>query len=112
MAGPRLAADPGWRQSSFCGVLLLARHRPRSPREGVARGKPHMGSNRRQRRVEPTEDWEQIELLCAWPEQRDYELIRPSVLFGSQASERAKETGAASERTLQRRVVRFGAEGM
>jgi hypothetical protein len=24
-----------------------------------------MGSNRR--RVEPTEDWEQIELLCGWP---------------------------------------------
>jgi putative transposase len=71
-----------------------------------------MGSNRRRRRVEPAEDWEQIELLCAWPEQRNYELIRPSVLFGSQASERAKETGAASERTLQRRVVRFGAEGM
>jgi len=40
-----------------------------------------MGSNRRRRRVEPTEDWEQIELLCAWPEQTDYELIRPSVLF-------------------------------
>jgi putative transposase len=71
-----------------------------------------MGSNRRRRRVEPAEDWEQIELLCASPEQRNYELIRPSVLFGSQASERAKETGAASERTLQRRVVRFGAEGM
>ena len=71
-----------------------------------------MGSNRRRRRVEPTEDWEQIELLCAWPEQRDYELIRPSVLFGTSASERAKETGAASERTLQRRVARFDAEGM
>jgi putative transposase len=67
-------------------------------------------SNRR--RVEPTEDWEQIELLCAWPEQREYELLRPSVLFGSPASERAKETGAVSERTLQRRVVRFEAEGM
>ena len=71
-----------------------------------------MGSNRCRRRVEPAEDWVQIELLCAWPEQRNYELIRPSVLFGSQASERTKETGAASERTLQRRVVRFGAEGM
>jgi hypothetical protein len=28
-----------------------------------------MGSNRR--RVEPTEDWEQIELLFAWPEVMD-----------------------------------------
>ena len=71
-----------------------------------------MGSTWRRRRVEPTEDWEQIELLCGWPEQRNYELIRPIVLFGSPASERAKETAAASERTLQRRVVRFEAEGM
>jgi hypothetical protein len=72
-----------------------------------------MGSNGRgRRRVEPTEDWEQIELLCGWLEQRDYELIRPLVLFGSPAAERASETGAASERTLQRRVARFDAEGM
>lgn len=71
-----------------------------------------MGSNRRRRHVEPTEDWEQIQLLCSWPEQRDYELIRPSVLFGSPASERPEETGAVSEHTLQRRVVRFEAEGM
>jgi putative transposase len=71
-----------------------------------------MGSNRCRRRVEPTNDWEQIKLLCGWPEQRDYELIRPLVLFGSPASERASETSAASERTLQRRVVRFDAEGM
>src|SRR5215218_9810997 len=34
------------------------------------------------------------------------------VLFGSPASERAKETGAASERSLQRRAARFEAEGM
>jgi putative transposase len=70
-----------------------------------------IGSGRR-RRVEPTDDWEQIELLCGWPEQRDYELIRPLVLFGSSASGRAKETGAVSERTLQRRTARFHAEGM
>jgi hypothetical protein len=44
-------------------------------------------------------------------QQRDYELIRPLVLFGGPASERAAEAaGAASERTLQRRVARF--EGM
>jgi len=64
------------------------------------------------RRVEPTDEWEQIELLCAWPEQRDYELIRPMALFRVPASERAGETGAASERTLQRRLARFEAEGM
>jgi len=71
-----------------------------------------MGENGRRRRVEPTDEWEQIELLCAWPEQRDYELIRPLVLFGGPAAERATETGAVSERTLQRRVLRFEAEGM
>ncbi|MDP9456467.1 MAG: helix-turn-helix domain-containing protein [Actinomycetota bacterium] len=72
-----------------------------------------MGSNgRTRRRVEPTEDWQQIELLCGWPEQRDYELIRPLVLFGSPAAGRASETGTASERTLQRKASRFDAEGM
>ena len=70
-----------------------------------------MHENGRRRRVESTDEWEQIELLCGWPEQRDYELIRPLVLFCSPASERAEETGAASERTLQRRVVRFDAGG-
>ena len=59
-----------------------------------------MGRNGRRLHVGSTEDWEQIELLCGWPEQRDYELIRPMVLFGGPASERAAEaTGAASERT-------------
>jgi transposase len=71
-----------------------------------------MDENGRRRRVEPAEEWEQIELLCGWPEQRDYELIRPLVLFGSPASERARESDAASERTLQRRVARFDVEGM
>jgi hypothetical protein len=63
-----------------------------------------MDEARRRRLVGPTGDWEQLELLCLWPEQRDYELIRPLVLFGSPAAERADETGAASERTLQRRA--------
>ncbi len=71
-----------------------------------------MGSNRRRRRVEPTDEWEQTELLCGWPEQREYEIVRPLVLFGSSAAQRAAETGAGSERTLQRRVARFDAEGM
>lgn len=71
-----------------------------------------MGSNRRRRQVEPTDEWGQIELLCGWPEQRDYELIRPLVLFGRPAAEHALETGAASERTLQRKAAHFDAEGM
>jgi transposase len=73
-----------------------------------------MTSRPRRRRVEPTDElrWEQIELLCGWPEQRDYELIRPLVLFGSSSDERSRETGASSGRTLRRRAARFEAEGM
>jgi putative transposase len=71
-----------------------------------------MESGPRRRRVEPTEEWEQVELLCGWPEQRDYELIRPLVLFGASADGRARETGEASGRTLRRRAARFEAEGM
>jgi two-component system, LytTR family, sensor kinase len=33
--------------------------------------------------VEPTDEWEQIELLCGWPEQREYEIVRPLVLFAN-----------------------------
>ena len=71
-----------------------------------------MGEDGRRRRVEPTEYWEQIGLLCGWPEQRDYELIRPLVLFGESADERSWDTGAASGRTLQRLAKRFDAEGI
>jgi putative transposase len=71
-----------------------------------------MTSRPRRRRVESTNEWEQVELLCAWPEQRDYELIRPLVLFGSPVDGRADETGAFSARTLRRKAARFEAEGM
>ena len=37
---------------------------------------------RKRRRVDPTHEWEQVEFLCAWEEQRDYERIGPLVLFG------------------------------
>ncbi|HZF58664.1 MAG TPA: hypothetical protein VEZ19_09330 [Rubrobacter sp.] len=69
-----------------------------------------MESSRRRRRVEPTDEWEQIELLCGWPEQRAYELIRPMVLFGAPANGRSEETGASSGRTLRRnmKIVVFG----
>ena len=58
-----------------------------------------MGSNRRsRRRVEPTDEWEQIELLCAWPEQRDLRahpspgavrFARPGALVGDRRRLRA-----------------------
>jgi transposase len=66
---------------------------------------------RRRRRVEPTDDWEQLEMLCAWEEQREYERIRPLVLFGESVPERAAQT-VTSERTLYRRIAGFGEGGM
>src|SRR3712207_3506696 len=70
-----------------------------------------MGGRRRRSPAEHTDEWEQVELLCGWPEQRDYELIRPLVLFGDPVTERAEETGT-SERALYRRTSAFEAEGM
>src|SRR5918998_763882 len=66
---------------------------------------------RRRRRTDPTDDWEQLELLCAWDEQREYERIRPLVLFGEPVPERALQTGI-SERTLYRRIAGFEKDGM
>ena len=60
-----------------------------------------MTSRPRRWRIEPTDEWEQVEFLCGWPEQRDYELIRPLVLFGAPADGRSQETGASSGRTLR-----------
>lgn len=60
---------------------------------------------RRRRRVEPADEWEQLELLCAWEEQVEYEQIRPLVLFGGSVPERVRQTGA-SERTLYRKPRR------
>lgn len=62
-------------------------------------------------RIEPTDDWHQLQLLLDWPEQIAYELIRPVVLFGLSPAERAKETGSAV-RTLYRKADRFDAYGM
>ena len=69
-------------------------------------------AGRRRRRVEPTEEWDQIELLLKWPEQREYELLRPIVVFGGSVAGRARETEAASERTLRRKADLFDEDGM
>lgn len=61
---------------------------------------------RRRRPVDPTDDWEQLELLCFWEAQREYERIRPLVLFGRPVPERSTETGA-SERVLYRKISAF-----
>ena len=68
--------------TTYPGSLLIAMTLLGSD-EGSARGVEFV-----RRGVEPTENCEQIELLCAWPERRDYVLIRPSMLFGSPASGR------------------------
>jgi putative transposase len=62
-------------------------------------------------RTEPTEDWSQLQLHLAWPEQVSYELIRPVVLFGASPAERAKQTGVP-ERTIYRKADRFDIQGM
>jgi hypothetical protein len=61
-------------------------------------------------RVAPTDDWQQLQLLVNWPEQLAYELIRPIVLFGFTAAERATQTGT-SERSLRRGGQRFDGTG-
>ncbi len=70
-----------------------------------------MSARRRRRRVEPTEEWEGLLPLFEWPEQENYEVIRPLVLFGESVAGRAKETGV-SERSLYRGLDRFEASGM
>ncbi|MDP9358109.1 MAG: helix-turn-helix domain-containing protein [Chloroflexota bacterium] len=62
-------------------------------------------------RRQPTDDWQQLRLLVASPEQETYELLRPLVLFGQPVRARARETGVP-ERTLRRKVARFAAAGM
>jgi putative transposase len=66
---------------------------------------------RKRKRLEPTHDWKQLVPLFEWPEQKNYEVIRPLVLFGESVGERAEEIGL-SERTLYRRVEGFEREGM
>ncbi|MDP9364093.1 MAG: helix-turn-helix domain-containing protein, partial [Chloroflexota bacterium] len=69
-----------------------------------------MGAPKRVR-IDPTDDWQQLRLRVRFPEQETYELLRPIVLFGQPAAERAQATGV-SDRTLDRTADRFDAEGM
>lgn len=66
---------------------------------------------RKRKLREPTNDWQEIQQYTLWPEQEQYERLRPIVLFGQTAAERAKETGA-SERTLLYQANLFEQEGM
>jgi putative transposase len=65
----------------------------------------------KRQRIEPTDDWQQLQLRVQFPEQRAYELIRPVVLFDHTPAERARHTGTP-ERTLYRHAARFATDGM
>lgn len=70
---------------------------------------------RQRQPIEPTDDWQQLQLLTQFPEQLGYELLRPVVLFGLSPAERARHAQrapSAPQRTLYRRAARFEAEGM
>jgi transposase len=74
---------------------------------GVATGM----ARRTRQRIPATDDWQQLELLCDTPGQRFYEVIRPVLLFGQPAAERAAET-ATHLRSLQRYLAGFEANGL
>src|SRR6266852_8488841 len=63
--------------------------------------------NRRER----TDEWASIKQWTLWPEQALYEQIRPLVLFGETAGERAKEIDVP-QRTLARKADEFERSGM
>lgn len=66
---------------------------------------------RERRRVEQTNDWQQIRQLFWWPEQEEYEKFRQPVLFGTSIAERAEEVGV-SESTLRRNIEDFRTNGI
>src|SRR3712207_3621167 len=71
-----------------------------------------MGGDGRRSRVEPTDEWEQLALLCRWPEQRAYEEIRPLTLFGASVSRARSRDGLRRAYTLpQARPLRVGGHG-
>ncbi len=60
---------------------------------------------------EHTEDWQTIQQYTLWPEQTAYELLRPVVLFGDPAIQRAQETGEPRT-SLERKADAFDEQGM
>jgi hypothetical protein len=69
-----------------------------------------MPSPKRPRR-ERTEKWQDIQQWTLWPEQELYEQIRPLILFGQTAGERAKEINAP-QCMLSRKADEFERYGM
>ena len=86
----------------------------RNSRRGGDRRRANGGgplAARKRLRIEPTDDRQQPRLRVRFPEQESYELLRPLVLLGQTAAERARATGV-SERTLDRKADRFDAVGV
>jgi hypothetical protein len=63
------------------------------------------------RRVELTEEWAELELLPEWPEQVEYERIRPAVVFGGAVAKRSRQI-KTPETTLRRWIANFETEGI
>jgi hypothetical protein len=59
----------------------------------------------KQVRVKPTDNWEQLKLVCGWLEQERYEEICPLALFGSAVVQYAMEGGPSSSTLYLERVV-------
>ena len=55
-------------------------------------------SGTRRRRVEHTDDWQELLPLFDWPEQEAYEELRPLVLFGDAVAERPQKPELPSGR--------------
>jgi hypothetical protein len=66
----------------------------------------------KQVRVEPTDNWEQLKLLCGWLEQERYEEIRPLALFGSAVVQYAMEGSVSSSTLYLRRVLVCFSKGL
>jgi DNA-directed RNA polymerase specialized sigma24 family protein len=68
-------------------------------------------ANRRRARIIPTDSWPELQPLLLFPDQEDYEVIRPVVLFGFTPLERSQETGV-SARSIYRKAQRFEQHGL
>ena len=62
-------------------------------------------------KIEHTENFQQIQSRCDWPEQVAYERIRSTVVFGDYVAEIARHTGTP-ESTLRRKIEDFDRGGM
>jgi len=76
----------------------------------VSERQGEMPGPKRERRAR-TDEWARIQQWTLWPEQELYEQIRPMLLFGETAGERAKEIDVP-QRTLSRKVDEFERYGM